>query len=159
MWNLEWKSDWLLSSVSHREEQPKHHAEEHTLNYFLAVTGKYSRLFPHVDFGLDPGPSYCTGTKIAVPRLKIISPSPCNNLALFCRLVLFFLTIVVAVYIIDSDSEHRTLATMYRNNLGKFIHIFPDCTAPYIQCKLWAKIHTSIYVILRITQLVQGNSK
>ena len=70
---MEWKSDWLLSFVRHREEAPKLHAGECILIYFLTVAGKYSELFTHLECTLAHLTAPET-TKIVLHMLAIISP-------------------------------------------------------------------------------------
>lgn len=89
------KSDWLLSSVRHREEGLKHHAEEHTLNYILAVAGKYSELFPPLNCALAhltaPEHTHTQTHKkqLVLHMLAIISPG--------LAIVLISVTIVFAL--------------------------------------------------------------
>lgn len=94
--------------MNHKEEGLKLHAEERTLHYFLAATGKYSKLFPALD---------CTQARLTAPAQKNKKTKsfayagnnfswPCNSLdfchnsvALFCNSVHFF---TIAVHFLTS---------------------------------------------------------
>ncbi len=118
--------------MSHREGGLKLHAEEQTLNYFLAVAGKYSELFPHLD---------CTVARLTAPEKQQQKTSsayagnnfswPCNSLdlchnslTLFCNSVHFF---TIAVHFLNI---HSWLYYSYQLEIWERKHSQTQSTIP-----------------------------